>query len=137
MGYGREENRIKVSIFGPNWEEFNKKNRNLYGDKINSFDIDFDINDLDISFLSKLSEKSINEIEGLASGNFKLIKINNKITHEGALNLKNAKLSIPYLNVEYSINNTMVNLNNNNLIFNKIAFIDEEKNKGGLLNGKI
>ena len=40
----------------------NKKNKiiqsygNLYGNNINSFDIDFNINDLDISFLSKLSE---------------------------------------------------------------------------------
>ena len=121
----------------------NKKNKiiqsygNLYGNNINSFDIDFNINDLDISFLSKLSEKSINEIEGSASGSFNLIKKDNKITHEGFLNLKNGKLSIPYLNVRYTVNNSLVNLNNNNLIFNDIVFSDIDKNKGGLLNGKI
>ncbi len=129
--------KINLSIIDDKRNKIIQSDGNLYGDKLNSFDIDFDINDLDISFLSKLSEKSINEIEGLASGNFKLIKINNKITHEGSLNLKNAKLSIPYLNVGYSINNSMVNLNNNNLIFNEIVFSDKEKNKGGLLNGKI
>ena len=129
--------KINLSIIDDKRNKIIQSDGNLYGDKINSFDIDFDINDLDISFLSKLSEKSINEIEGLASGNFKLIKINNKITHKGSLNLKNAKLSIPYLNVGYSINNSMVNLNNNNLTFNEIVFSDSEKNKGGLLNGKI
>ena len=129
--------KINLSIIDDKRNKIIQSDGNLYGDKINSFDIDFNINDLDISFLSKLSEKSINKIEGLASGNFKLIKINNKITHEGSLNLKNAKLSIPYLNVGYSINNSMVKLNNNNLIFNEIVFSDTEKNKGGLLNGKI
>ena len=83
--------KINLSIIDDKRNKIIQSDGNLYGDKINSFDIDFDINDLDISFLSKLSEKSINEIEGLASGNFKLIKINNKITHKGSLNLKNAK----------------------------------------------
>ena len=129
--------KINLSIIDDKRNKIIQSYGNLYGDKINSFDINFDINDLDISFLSKLSEKSINEIEGLASGYFKLIKIDNKITHEGFLNLKNAKLSIPYLNVGYSINNSMVNLNNNNLVFNEIVFSDTEKNKGGFLNGKI
>ena len=109
----------------------------VYGDKMNFFDIDFDINDLDISFLSKLSEKSINEIEGLVSGDLRLIKNNNKISHKGILNLRNGKLSIPYLNVKYSIDNSLVNLNKNNIVFKDIIFSDTKKNKGGLLNGKI
>ena len=109
----------------------------IYGDRMNFFEINFDFNDLDVSFLSNLSEKAINDIHGLASGKFILTKKDDKITHEGSLNLKNGKLSIPYLNVRYSINNSPIYLNENNIFFNDINFSDIEKNNGGLLNGKM
>ncbi len=62
---------------------------------MNFFEIDFDFNDLDVSFLSNLSEKAINEIHGLASGKFRLTKRDNKITHEGSLKFKERKIINP------------------------------------------
>jgi len=109
----------------------------IYGERMGFYEVDFNLKDLDLSFLSNLSKKSINEIKGLASGNFKLIKKDGKITHKGSLNLINGKLTIPYLNTKYTIDNSSVDLNENNIFFNNINFSDLEENRGGLLNGKI
>jgi len=109
----------------------------LYDYKMDFYDLNFELRKLNLSFLSRLGKDSINEIEGLASGNFNLIKNKDEVIHKGNLYLTNGQLSIPYLNVKYVIDDSVINLSENNFYFNNLTFIDIKEKSQGLLNGKI
>jgi autotransporter translocation and assembly factor TamB len=64
-------------------------------------DVDAELNDLDISSLSPLGAEVISRLRGKVTGKAKLEGLLNNPDLKGKLDLKNAGLKFPYLNVDF------------------------------------
>ena len=76
------------------------------------------INEFDISFIEKVGSNTLNEISSSISGQVNLWGAYDNIQHNGNLILNKTKFFIPYLNIEYLINdNSELTLYNQNIEF--------------------
>ncbi len=100
---------------------------------------------LDVTFdkfnlqpLNPLGEDVINQIRGLVTGQAKVSGSLNKPSIDGKLNLDQAGLQIPYLNVDYSFQeNASVSLKKQSFLFNNVEMTDTYYNSKARLNGDI
>ena len=133
----------KKNIFLTDIKLFNKGKKNLeingFWGGLTSSDLKFDValNDLNINFLSSLGKKAINNFQGTVDGRVNLSGSINKIVHDGYLKLKDGRFSIPFLNLEYSIEDTTVNLEGQNFLFKKTAINDLSKGTLANFNGNL
>ena len=79
---------------------------------------------MNINFLSPLGKKAINNFNGIVDGRVNLYGDINEITHDGYLNLRDGKFSIPFLNLDYSVEDTKVDLNEQSFVFKKTRIND-------------
>ncbi|MAC98093.1 MAG: hypothetical protein CL971_06635, partial [Euryarchaeota archaeon] len=103
-----------------------------------NLDLDLNFNDFDISFIEKVGSNTLKEISSSISGQVNLWGAYNNIQHNGNLILNKTKFFIPYLNIEYLINdNSELTLYNQNIELNNISIGHIESNSSSFLNGKI
>ena len=103
-----------------------------------NLDLDVKFNDFDISFIEKVGSNTLNKLSSSISGQVNLWGGFENIQHNGTLILNNSKFSVPYLNIEYIINdNSEITLFNQNFEFKNILINDSDTNSSSLLNGKI
>ena len=78
-----------------------------------NIDLDLNLNDFNFSFIDQIGKNILTEIDGFASGNINIWGNFDNIQHNGNLILNNSKFSVPYLNVDYILNNqSEINLYN-------------------------
>ena len=103
-----------------------------------NLDLDLNFNDFDISFIEKVGSNTLKEISSSISGQVNLWGAYDNIQHNGNLILNKTKFFIPYLNIEYLINdNSELTLYNQNIELNNISIGHIESNSSSFLNGKI
>ena len=103
-----------------------------------NLDLDLKFNDFDLSFIEKIGSNTLNKVSSLVSGQLNLWGAYDNIQHNGKLILNKSKFFIPYLNIEYLIDdNSEITLLNQNIEFNNISISDSETNSISELNGKI
>ena len=103
-----------------------------------NLDLDLNFNDFDVSFIEKVGSNTLKEISSLISGQVNLWGSYDNIQHNGNLILNKSKFLIPYLNIEYFIDdNSELTLYNQNIEFNNISIGHIESNSSSSLNGKI
>ena len=103
-----------------------------------NLDLDISFNDFDISFVEKIGSNTLKEISSSISGQVNLWGAYDNIQHNGSLILNNSKFFIPYLNIEYLINdNSELTLYNQNIEFNNISIGHIDSKSSSSLNGKI
>ena len=102
-----------------------------------NFEFGIDINDLNIDFLSPLGKKAINNFKGIVDGRVNLSGDINEITHDGYINLREGKFSIPFLNLDYSIDNSTVDLKGQSFLFKKTRINDLSKRTSGFFSGDL
>lgn len=73
-------------------------------------DLDLLFNNFDISFLSPLGKKSISNIRGMLSGKANIWGDIKNLNNTGVLELFSSGFSIPYLNTDYNLDNSQINL---------------------------
>ncbi|MEK9755690.1 MAG: translocation/assembly module TamB domain-containing protein [Bacteroidota bacterium] len=103
-----------------------------------NFDIDLSLNNFNISFIEKIGERSLENINSSLSGRINLWGSTDNIQHNGELLLDNTSFKIPYLNIDYTIEKeSIISLYNQNIQLNNISILHPETNTSGLLNGIV
>ena len=103
-----------------------------------NLDLDLNFNDFDISFIEKIGSNTLKDISSSISGQVNLWGSYDNLQHNGNLFLNKSKFLIPYLNIEYLINdNSELTLYNQNIELNNISISHTESNSSSSLNGKI
>ena len=103
-----------------------------------NLDLDISFNDFDISFVEKIGSDTLKEINSSISGQVNLWGAYDNIQHNGSLILNKSKFFIPYLNIEYQMNdNSELTLYNQNIEFNNISIGHIDSKTSSSLNGKI
>ena len=103
-----------------------------------NLDLDLNFNDFDISFIEKIGSNTLKDISSSISGQVNLWGSYDNLQHNGNLILNKSKFLIPYLNIEYLINNNSeLTLYNQNIEFNNILITHTESNSFSSLNGNI
>jgi hypothetical protein len=99
-------------------------------------DLNLNLKSLDFSFFNGLADDVVSDIRGYVSGNAKLYGNYDNPDFKGKLTLDKAGLNIPYLNIDFNIDNdSEVLLSNKQFIFNNINLTDTKYNSSGSLNG--
>ena len=103
-----------------------------------NLDLDLNFNDFDISFIEKIGSNTLKNISSSISGQVNLWGSYDNLQHNGNLILNKSKFLIPYLNIEYLINNNSeLTLYNQNIEFNNILITHTDSNSFSSLNGSI
>ncbi|WMI64641.1 translocation/assembly module TamB domain-containing protein [Aestuariibaculum sp. YM273] len=103
-----------------------------------SIDVNLEFNEFNLKPLNPLLQDVLSDIRGLATGVVHVVGNLNKPDINGDLNLNNAGLGIPYLNVDYDFaQNASVSLTDQTFTFNKIPITDSKYNSKGQLNGSV
>ena len=103
-----------------------------------NLDLDLNFNDFDISFIEKIGSNTLKDISSSISGQVNLWGSYDNLQHNGNLILNKSKFLIPYLNIEYLINNNSeLTLYNQNIEFNNILITHTDSNSFSSLNGNI
>ena len=103
-----------------------------------TIDMDVDLEDLNLAAFSPLGGEVISNIRGAASGNAKVAGNYKNPDFSGNISLENAGLKIPYLNVDLAFNDAaVVNLNQQEFIFDDVEIVDTKYQTTGTLNGSI
>lgn len=110
---------------------------NVSGNEPN-IDLDIDLAELNMAAFSPLGGDVLNNIRGAASGKAKVSGNYKNPDFSGELNLENAGLQIPYLNVDLEFQDkAVVNLEKQQFIFDEVEIIDTKYNTSGILDGSI
>ena len=97
--------------------------------------LNLEFNELDLNFLSPLGKEAIKNIGGSITGSVNLWGPIDQLKHNGFLNLKNAQISIPYLNLDYRATSTQVKLSNQDFIFKDTKLFEDVQGTSALLEG--
>jgi len=96
------------------------------------------LNNLYLASLSPLGRNVLSAIRGTARGAFTINGNLNDFYSYGVLELNNAGLKFPYLNVDYNfIGNTKIELLGKKLVFNDVTLEDAVYETNGILDGEI
>ena len=102
-----------------------------------SLNLNISFDSLNLNFLSPLGKDAIKNIAGRITGDVNLWGSLNKLNHNGYLNLEDAKITIPYLNIDYEAETTLVDLSNQDFNFKETKLFDSAEGTSALLNGKL
>ena len=103
-----------------------------------NLDLDLNFNDFDISFIEKIGSNTLKNISSSISGQVNLWGTYDNLQHNGNLILNKSKFLIPYLNIEYLINNNSeLTLYNQNIEFTNILITHSESDSFSSLDGNI
>ena len=130
-----------INAYTVNSEVINnaKKSFTLSGvwNGLESPNLNFDLNfsDLDLAFLSPFGRDAIRNFSGQVTGGVKLWGALENLKHSGSLNFKKGGFYIPFLNLNYTIQKTNIDLNNQFFMFNNVLMIDSSEETSAILNG--
>lgn len=106
--------------------------------KETQMDLDFRLNDFNIGAFSSFGGDVISNIRGLVSGTANFEGTLTEPEMNGRLFLKNAGLTVPYLNVDYELDkNSIVDLTEKQFLFRNIGLTDTKFKTKGVLAGNI
>ena len=89
-------------------------------------DLDISFSDFDISFVSSFLKKSISNVYGSLKGDLNIWGESNNLQGTGLINLSDSGFTIPYINTNYSIENTSeIKFYNNVLEFTSTKIFDD------------
>lgn len=101
-------------------------------------DFDVKLDKFNLSFLTPVAGGILKNIRGLVSGNTKIQGTTSKPDINGRLYLEGAGINIPYLNVDYELNDkTVVDLSNEKFLFRNNGIFDTKFKTQGILNGVV
>ena len=123
------KNKIK-NIFAKGFVDFTSKRPIL--------DLSVMLNNFKLNAFSLLGQDILAKMRGEATGNFNLTGFIGNPIMKGELELKNAGLKFPYLNVDYDFEGlTKIRLIDQSFIFDKLTLSDVEHNTKGNVSGSI
>ena len=96
-----------------------------------------DINDLDISFLSPLGKNALNRIHGKLGGEVNLWGSLDALNHNGYLAWSKGGFSVPFLNLDYKVETTKIDLKNQNLFFKSVKINDTNEGTSAIMSGSF
>ncbi len=100
--------------------------------------IDLNFDKFNLGVLGKIGGDVITNIRGFASGNANVEGDVNDLNYNGRLFVDKSGLTIPYLNVDYKIeDNSIVDVTENKFIVRETTLFDTKYNTKGTLNGFI
>lgn len=103
-----------------------------------TLDLAFSLKDYQIEAFSPLGEEVLSKLRGKVTGDFTAKGYLRDPDLKGVLNLEDAGLAFPYLNVDFDLNqNAAIVLDGRQFIFNDIILEDVEHKTQGSLNGYI
>ncbi|CAL2112064.1 conserved protein of unknown function [Tenacibaculum sp. 190130A14a] len=103
-----------------------------------TIDLAFSLKDYQIEAFSPLGEDVLSKLRGKVTGDFTAKGYLRDPDLQGVLNLENAGLAFPYLNVDFDLNqNASIVLDGRQFIFDDITLIDVEHKTEGSLKGSI
>lgn len=100
-----------------------------------SLNLDLDFNYLNLDFLSPLGRDALQNIKGAITGKVNLWGPLNKLKHNGFLNLKDAQIGIPYLNLLYQADDTQVDLINQDFVFRAVNLSEQAEGTSASMGG--
>ncbi|MFD0964171.1 translocation/assembly module TamB domain-containing protein [Pseudofulvibacter geojedonensis] len=101
-------------------------------------DLDIGLYKFDLSIFSALGDDVITNIRGLASGDVRLYGDYDNPDFKGNMFLDEAGLNIPYLNVDFDLeNDARIRLNKKQFVADNIAILDTKYYTSGRLNGYV
>lgn len=107
-------------------------------DNKTEIDIDLDFNDFNLGILSAFGGGVITNIRGFASGKSNIRGDVNNADINGRLFIKKAGLGIPYLNIDYQLDdNAVVDVTQRKFLIRNATLRDTEFGTQGRLNGSI
>lgn len=96
------------------------------------------LNNLKLGSLSPLGKNVLSAVRGKAKGSFVVSGQLNDFNNNGVVELKDAGLKFPYLNVDYNfVGDTKIEIKGKKFIFNNIAVKDAVYDTEGNLDGEI
>ncbi|WP_125722505.1 translocation/assembly module TamB domain-containing protein [Flavobacterium ustbae] len=94
-----------------------------------NFDLDLDINKLNIKSIQGFSMGNITEGQGFLSGNFKVTGNTSSPQVNGELNFNDAAFRVTQLNSLFKVKNEKITLSNGTISFDKFSLLDENDNE--------
>ena len=138
---GKEDTNVfdfKSYIATKGKKTFGAEGEVIYEGKNSRFVIDIGTESFNIGAFNSLGGEVISNIRGFVSGNAKLEGTLNQPKLNGRLFLSQAGLKIPYINVDFDINdNAIVDLTENQFKISNTKLTDIKYNTEGYLNGTI
>lgn len=129
---------IKTNLVKNKKQIINAKGKVFLNDKKNTIDANLYIHNLPLEPYSPLGGENITNIRGKVSGNLKINGLLENPNTKGSLYLENTGLSLPYLNVDYQIDDRQeVTVNNQTVDFNKTTIKDTNNQTEATLSGTI
>ncbi|WP_010135641.1 translocation/assembly module TamB domain-containing protein [Ochrovirga pacifica] len=132
---------VDFKIFEKNQQNINAKgvvdvNKDNFAKS--KIELDVMLNELKLNSLSPLGRNVLSSIRGEAEGNFKVKGTLDDFNSYGKIQLKNAGLKFPYLNIDYNFTGTTdVALKGKSFVFQNIKLQDQVYGTHGTLTGKI
>ena len=129
---------VNSSIENENVESFGATGSFEIVDKKTILDLQLKLDKFNLGILSSLGGDVLSNIRGFASGNASIAGNLKKPEINGRLYVDGAGLTIPYLNVDYSLGNrTIVDLTDEQFLFKNDVLTDTKFGTKGTLNGSI
>ena len=129
---------INSKIENENFKSFTANGNLQIVNESTLIDLDLNFQKFNLGVLSNLGGEVLSNIRGFVSGNANLTGNVNDIDYNGRLFVNDAGLTIPYLNVDYKINdNTIVDVTKNKFIIQKTKILDTKFDTEGNLQGFI
>ena len=129
---------LNANVENENTESFDAKGSFEIVDKQTILDLNLKLDKFNLGILSSLGGGVLSNIRGFASGNASIAGNLKKPEINGRLYVDNAGLTIPYLNVDYSLSErTIVDLVDEKFLFGNNVLTDTRYKTKGTLNGSI
>lgn len=129
---------VNANLQNKNMESFSANGNFEIVGKETLLDLNLKLDRFNLGILSPLGGEVLSNIRGFASGNASIGGSVKKPDINGRLYVDNAGLTIPYLNVDYALNNkTVVDLEDEKFLFRNDILTDTKYGTKGTLNGSI
>lgn len=129
---------LKSSINNENVKSFTAEGDFEVLEKKTNLNLDLNFENFNLGVLSSLGGDVISNIKGFASGKSSIGGDINNLDINGRLFVKNAGLGVPYLNVNYRIeDDAIVDVTEKKFLIRNATISDTKYNTNGKLNGNI
>lgn len=129
---------VNSSLENENVESFGANGSFEIVDNKTILDLQLKLDKFNLGILSSLGGDVLSNIRGFASGNASIAGNLKKPEINGRLYVDGAGITIPYLNVDYSLSNrTIVDLTDDKFLFKNDVLTDTKFGTKGTLNGSI
>mgnify|MGYP006188577073 CR=1 FL=1 len=129
---------ILSSITHEDIKKFNVEGSIEIVDKKPVMDLNLNLNKFNLGAFKDVGGEVIANIRGFATGNATFMGTLENPEMEGRIYLNEAGLTVPYLNVDYALqNNSVVDLTQRQFLLRNIGLTDTKYNSKGVLSGNI